>query len=165
MEQNSIFRFLFRLAADAHRLTRERLLRRLVTGLANFYNATTCRIYLASTTRPAASAADDDTFETLGDEGLQRLAAIEALLVTHAKKTEQYVSALDLESDDEMEVFLHDTMGVMDVFAFPLITGGEAVGCALLYLPTESKPLGEADIQALSAVGEMLRVAQETQVA
>ena len=165
MEQNSIFRFLFRLAADAHRLTRERLLRRLVTGLANYYNATTCRIYLASTTRAAASAADDETFEMLGAEGAQRLAAIEALLVQHARKNQQYVSALDLESDVETEEFLHDTLGVMDVFAFPLITGGEAVGSALLYLPNDSKPLGEADLQALSAVGEMLRVATETQLA
>lgn len=165
MEHNSIFRFLFRLAADAHRLTQGRLLRRLVTGLANYYNATTCRIYLNSMTRPAASAADDDSFETLGEDGTRRLAAIEALLVQHARKTQGYASALDLDSDEETETFLHETLGVMDVFAFPLISGTKAVGSVLLYLPNESKPLGEADIQALSAVGEMLRVATETQVA
>ena len=165
MEQNSIFRFLFRLAADAHRLTRERLLRRLVTGLANYYNATTCRIYLTSDTRAVASADDDESFEMLGEEALRRLAAIETLLVQHARANGTYASALDLESDDETEEFLHDTLGVMDVFAFPLVTGGASVGSALLYLPTESKPLGEADIQALSAVGEVLRVAAESQLA
>ena len=165
MEENSIFRFLFRLAADSHRLTRERLLRRLVTGLANFYNATTCRIYLNSTTRAAASAADDESFELLGEEARNRLAAIEALLVQHARTKREYASALDLDNDEETEDFLHDTLGVMDVFAFPLITGGKVVGSALLYLPKNSKPLREADLQALSAVGEMLRVATEAQVA
>ena len=39
VSQVSIYRFLFRLAADSRRIAPERLLQRLVTGLANRYGA------------------------------------------------------------------------------------------------------------------------------
>lgn len=58
-----------------------------------------------------------------------------------------------------------DALGSMDVFCFPLRSAGRVRGAVLLYLPPESRALGEKDEAALEAVGELLATLQDLHAA
>ena len=155
----SVFRFLFRLSADATELPMERVLGRLVTGLANLYAATTCSVFLRGRDAVLASAAPDESVAKLDPEDRKRFLAIERALATKTLESNDMASALDL--DDGAAEFLNQAMGVADMFSFPLLIGAEATGALVLCLGPNADSLGDADIQALTAVGEVLKVVQE----
>ena len=159
MSDRSVFRFLFGLAARAPQLDRDEVLSRLVTGLANHYDAMTCRLYTANGSDPLATASEDEAIELLEEAPRARLMAMEERLVRLALERGAYASALDLDPDGDLTDFLHQAIGVQSVFAFPITADGRTFGAIVLYLTMASPPLGEADQQALTAVGELVRLA------
>ena len=161
MRHPTVFQFLFRLSADCGRLPADRLLRRLVTGLANHYNASTCSVHKDDSGWPTATADLGEDFVELDALQRARLESIEARLVRETIKSNERTSALDLDGEESLEEWLTDALGVMDIFAFPLRVDMRPRGALVLYLPTDSKPLGDSDLQALMAIGEVLRVAAE----
>ena len=162
MRQPSVFRFLFRLSADARLLTRDRFLRRLVTGLANHYGASACKVYLKVGATPIASADIDEEIELLPDAQLAVLEEINQRLVRQVMTSNEMASGNDLVHDaPALHEFIEHSPRIQDVFAFPLILGGLAVGAIVLYMPEESKSLGDADFQALMALAEVLLVMKE----
>ncbi len=159
MSERSIFRFLFRVAARAPDLDQRTVLDRLVTGIANHYDAMTCRLYTAHGASPVAGADEDEAIELLPDEHRMRLREMEERLIRSALERGMYASALDFDADGDLADFLHDVVGVQHVFAFPILADGRSFGAIVLYLPISSPPLNEADQQALMAVGELVRLA------
>lgn len=159
MSERSIFRFLFRVAARAPHLDRRSVLDRIVTGLANHYDALTCRLWTVNGSSPLAAADEDESLELLDPISRSRLREMEELLVGTALERGAYASALDLDVDGELTDFLHEVVEVLEVFAFPITADGRTFGAIVLYLPLSSPPLGEADQQALMAVGELVRLA------
>ncbi|MGE0193981.1 MAG: GAF domain-containing protein [Planctomycetota bacterium] len=159
MSERSIFRLLFRVAARAPQLDRRTVLDRIVTGIANHYDALTCRLWTVNGSSPLAGADEDETLELLDPISRSRLREMEELLVGTALERGAYASALDLDPEGELTDFLHDVVGVHEVFAFPITADGRTFGAIVLYLPLASPPLAEADQQALMAVGELVRMA------
>ena len=163
-DDQSIFRFLFRLSADAQRVPIRQFLRRLVTGLANHYAAASCSIYLNSERGLLASAEPSDELETLVQEHELAIRELEQRLVRKAFEVSRHVSAQDLIDPhaEEPEPATEDALlATWDVFAFPLGTSGGTRAVVVLFLDDNSRPLGEADIQALLALGEVLEVGAE----
>lgn len=159
---SSIFRFLFRLSADARLVPIRQFLRRLVTGLANHYQAATCSIYLGSRRGLLASAEPSEELEQLVAEHEDALRELEARLVALAFDRGTHVSALDLvDPDSDEEATSDKLLAAWDVFAFPLNTSGGTRAVVVLFLNEASRPLGEGDIQALLALGEVLEVGAE----
>ena len=89
-----------------------------------------------------------------------RLEEVEVRIVTRAVERGQMVSALDLE-EDEVDVFLHRALGVVDLFAFPLPEedGARAQAVAVLYLAEDSRPFRDPDMYALGSLGVLLALA------
>lgn len=161
MSDRSVFRFLFGIAARAPQLDQRTVLLRLVTGLANHYNAMTCRLYTTNGTSPLATASEDEAIELLDEAPRARLTAMEERLVRAALESGSYASALDLDADGTLVDFLHDDIGVHSVFAFPITSDGRTFGAILLYLTLDSPPLSDVDQAALTSVGELVRLAAE----
>jgi hypothetical protein len=149
---SSVFHFLFRLAADARVVTTSQFLRRLVTGLANHYRAATCSIYLYAADRLLASADPSRELEELAEAHRQSVRDIERRLVERAFESNAFVSGVDVRAELPPE---------WDVFAFPLVSGDTARAVVVLFLDGSSRPLNEGDVQALSALGEVLDLAAE----
>ena len=156
-DQTWAFGFLFRLAARAHRLPRKEVLRRLLIGLANRFDAVDCSFYSlhravpSRSTEPAAEAAP------IAGE-LRRVAAAVAL---QCRSRRGVASALDLPEDyagDRQRI--EDTLGPCDTFGFPLVAEGRLFGCIVLCLRGD-EALGDADLHALLSVGECLHAALE----
>lgn len=163
IDDSSIFRFLFRLSADARSVPIRQFLRRLVTGLANHYQAASCSIYLGSRRGLLASAEPSEELELLVAEHEDALRDLESRLVALAFERGTHVSALDLidpESEDEA-VTPDALLAAWDVFAFPLNTSGGTRAVVVLFLNEASRALGDTDIQALLALGEVLEVGAE----
>jgi hypothetical protein len=156
-----VFRFLYGLAADARRLSRRRLLGRLVTGLANHYAATSCALFLGDGPDPVAAALPERRFEALAPEVRGRYRDLDRRLVARARERLTFASALELDRDGDVMDFLSETLALMDIFAFPLKSGRETEGAVVLYLSEDARPVGEADAQALMALGELVRLARE----
>lgn len=162
MRQPSVFRFLFRLSADARMLNRDRFLRRLVTGLANHYGASVCKVYLKADAPAIASADADEELELLPEAQLSVFREINQRLVRRVMTSNEMASGNDLVDEaPPLHEFLEASHLVEDVFAFPLILSGIAVGAIILYMPEGSKSLGDADFQALMALAEVLLVMKE----
>jgi hypothetical protein len=156
-----VFQFLFRLSTDVRSMTPVRLLRRLVTGLANHYGATTCALHvdLGSPVRVAADA--DRELTALDDDRRARIRAAEQDLVAAVHRTRTMTSVLDIDMIDATTNQAIAAMGVMDVFAFPLHGVPDLRGVLVLYLPPESRALDEYDLAGLEAVGELLALLAE----
>lgn len=162
MAERSVFRFLFRLAARVEQLDRRSLLERLVTGLANHYNALACRLYTANAGREAIATADEaEELELLSEEDRRRIDEMDVALVKRALEKDSYSSSLDLDPEGGLSDFLMERVGALDVFSFPIAADGKTYGAIVLYLPLESPPLADADQQALLAVGELARMARD----
>lgn len=163
-DDQSIFRFLFRLSADAQRVPIQQFLRRLVTGLANHYVAATCSIYLNSSRGLLARAEATGELETLVQAHEGAIRELEERLVTRAFERGTRVSAQDLidpEAECPAPVTGDAVLADWDVFAFPLNTSGGTRAVVVLFLDEGSRPLGETDMQALLALGEVLEVGAE----
>jgi hypothetical protein len=156
MANTGVFRFLFRLCADSARQRPEHLLRRLVTGLANLYGASSVNLYGRDGRKALASAAVDLDISTLPADARARLAEIDRGLVEAVRAEGRMRSALDLDRSGDVTGFLGDALGVTDIFGFPLLADGRVVGAVVLTLPEHAAALGEMDVQALMAVGEVL---------
>jgi hypothetical protein len=161
MDDASVFRFLFRLATVAPGLSRERLLRRLVTGLANHYGATACALYLDGNPEPAAAADPGSELERLAPEDRARFRDLDRRLADLASRKRAFASALELDEGGDVVGFLDRTLRLTDVFAFPVEGGAAGGGAVLLYLPEDARAVGEEDVHALRAAGEILRLESE----
>jgi hypothetical protein len=156
MNDTSVHQVLFRLAARAPRLSADGLMQRLVTGLANHFGAVACSLHTDASGWAAAAAEPVRIVRKLPRLDRARLETIEARLVKDARESGRMRSALDLEDPDEVEAFLNRTLGVVDIFAFPLATEGEVRAVLVLHLSLDSSPLKDADIHGLMAAGELL---------
>ena len=159
MEKRSIFRFLFRLASRAPGLRQQELLNRLVTGIANSYEAMCVRLYGGSPLAELASAEEHEDIELLEDAERARLDAMERELVVRCHESGRFRSARDIDPEGDLDTFLRDTIGGPDVFAFPIQQDGGARGVVLLYLSNDGVSLDEADVQAMAALGALIRLA------
>lgn len=163
-DDQSIFRFLFRLSADAPRVPIRQFLHRLVTGLANHYAAATCSIYLNSERGLLATADPSDELEALVTQHQLAIRELEQRLVRLALEKKRQMSAQDLHDPHDEEAVTEPELALLDmwdVFAFPLGTAGGTRAVVVLFLNEDSRPLGETDIQALLALGEVLEVGAE----
>ncbi len=161
MNKESVFRFLFRLSAEARRLPTRVVLQRLVNGLANRYGAAGCAIYRYGRLRGTCWADPSPELTSLSPEDRANLHNLDGRLVQEAMTRGKIVSALDLDVDGDITDFLDGELEGMDIFAFPLMVGAQPRGALIMYLTTESESLGETDMQAMLALGEVLEVAQE----
>jgi len=160
----SIFRFLYGMAARAPALQETAFLRRLVTGLANHYGAEGCAIYTDASGWAAAAADPAPAVAKLSRLDKARLETIEARVVAKTHETDRMISALDLE-EDEVEAFLTRTLGVADVFGFPLKTEEDAervYGVVVIYLGEDAKPFRDPDMYAMSSLGGLIAMAGNT---
>ena len=156
-----MFRFLFRLAADAHRIPADRLLQRLVTGLANRYGAAGCSLYRYGRLRATCWAPPGPPLTDLPREDRAYLHNLDGRLVQAAMRNRYFVSALDLDQDGDITQFLETQLSGTYAFAFQLLTDEGPRGALVMYLPAESDALNDGDIQALMALGEVLQVTEE----
>jgi hypothetical protein len=85
-----------------------------------------------------------------------RVETLDARLVREASARDARVSALDLDRDLAAENYLAEVLGVSDVFAVPLTSGGAPSGALVLYLDARSAPPSETDLLALSGLGDVL---------
>ena len=90
-----------------------------------------------------------------------RLEKAEADLVREAVKRRSMQSALDLDDSAQIEEFLVRTLGVVDIFAFPLTYEDKVRAVLVLYLSMESDVIRDADIHGLMSIGELLALAGE----
>ncbi len=154
-DQTWTFGFLFRLASKAHRLGRREVLRRLLVGLANRFDAVTCSYYAMGGNAPSRSTEPAQEAAPVAGE-LRRLSAAVAKL---CRTERQLVSALDLpeqHEDDKRRV--EETLGACDTFAFPLLAEGKLNGCIVICL-RGYEALSDPDLHALLSVGECLDAA------
>ncbi len=150
-----MFGFLFRLAARAHRLQKGEVLRRLLLGLSNRFDAVTCSFYSLSGTAPSRSTeAARDAAPVAGE--IRRLSAAVAKL---CRSERTVVSALDLPQDAANDrERIEEILGPCDTFGFPLMAEGDLHGCIVLCLRGDER-LGDADLHALLSIGECLQTA------
>lgn len=154
-DQTWTFGFLFRLAARAHRLPQMEVVRRLLVGLANRYDAVTCSYFAINGSAPSRSTEPPSAAEPVAGE-LRRIAAAVA---KHSRAERKLVSALDvLDSHAEDQERIEAALGPCDTFGFPLMAEGELHGCIVLCLRGD-EALTDADLHALLSVGECLRAA------
>ncbi len=154
-DQTWTFGFLFRLAARAHHLPQREVVRRLLVGLANRFDAVTCGFYSLDGTAPSRSTEPAHAAAPIESE-LRRTSAALAKLC-RAQRT--LVSALDLPAEYAQELGrIEDALGPCDTFAFPLLAEGELLGCIVLCLRGD-EALHDPDLHALLAVGECLHAA------
>ena len=158
----SVFRFLFRLSADARLVPIRQFLRRLVTGLANHYAAATCSIYLSSARGLLAKAEPSLDLEDLVEQHQEAILKLGQRLVERSFQTGELTSAMDLvDPESDVKPTEDEMLQGWDVFAFPLNTSGGTRAVVVLFLGDTSRSLGETDIQALMALGEVLEVGAE----
>ena len=154
-DQTWAFGFLFRLAAQAHRMRRMEVLRRLLVGLANRFDAVACSYFSMDGGAPSRSTEPAQDAAPLGGE-IRRLSAAVAKLCRSRGKL---VSALDLpEEHAEDRHRLEEVLGPCDTFAFPLVAEGRLNGCIVLCLRGDER-LGDVDLVALPSIGECLDAA------
>lgn len=158
-KQSSLHQVLFRLAARAPRLDLESLMNRLCTGVANYYGAVACSIHTNRSGWAAAAAEPIRAISKMSPLDKARRETMEARLVTQAVETRELTSALDLEDRDSTQSFLNRTLGVIDIFAFPLQVEGTVRAVLVLYLSLNSDPLQDGDIHGLLHSGELLTLA------
>ena len=161
MTDPTIIRFLCRLAVDARRTPRDQLLKRMVIGLANHFGASACSIYRYGRLRAAAWAPPGEEITRLEPEDRANLHNLDGRLVQEVLAKQTLVSALDLDLDGDIIDFMKESLGEMDIFAFPLMIEDGPRGALVMYLPEGSRPLNDADVQALMALGEVMEVAEE----
>ena len=137
--------------------------RRLVTGLANHYGAEGCAIYTDSSGWAAAAADPAPAVAELERIDRARLETIEARIVNLAQESDRMVSALDLEEgQDETEAFLTRTLGIADIFGFPIKAqdADESVyGVVVIYLGEDAKAFRDPDMYAMSSLGGLIAMA------
>ena len=154
-DQTWTFGFLFRLAARAHRLPRAELVRRLLVGLANRFDAVTCSFYDLSGSAPSRSTEPADAALPVAGE----LRRISAAVAKHCRTERKLVSALDvLDLHGEDQERIEAALGPCDTFGFPLVSEGQIHGCIVLCLRGD-EALSDADLHALLSVGECLQAA------
>lgn len=158
-KQSSLHQVLFRLAARAPQLDRLSLMKRLSTGVANYYGAVACSIHTDRSGWAAAAAEPIRAIRKMSPIDKARRETMEARLVAQAVQTKELTSALDLEDRDGTEAFLNRTLGVIDIFAFPLRFAGQVPAVLVLYLSLNSDPLHDGDIHGLLHCGELLALA------
>lgn len=159
IDGSPLHRVLFRLASRAPQNTLEAMMSRVTTSVANHFAAVACSLHTDASGWAAATAEPIRAMKKMARLDRARQETIEANLVKEAVRREALVSALDLEERSEIEAFLQRTLGVVDIFAFPLLVDGRVSAVLVLYLSLESDPLSEADIHGLMAIGEMLALA------
>jgi hypothetical protein len=153
--QTWAFRFLFRLSAKAHRLSRKDLFRRLLVGLSNRFDAVTCSFYSMSGSAPSRSTEAAQEAAPIAGE-LRRISAAVAKLCRSRRRV---VSALDLpESYADSLRRIEEILGPCDTLGFPLLADGRLHGCIVLCLRGE-EGLVAPDLHALLSIGECLHVA------
>lgn len=160
MADASIFRFLYAMAARAPTTGPDEFLGLLATGLANHYGAEGCAIYRDTSGWAAAAADPAPAVAKLSALDRARLETIEARVVEMTHESDRMVSALDLE-EDHVEEFLGRTLGVADVFGFPLKTedDAEVFGVVVIYLGEDAKPFRDPDMYAMSSLGSLIAAA------
>ena len=157
-DRADIFRFLFRIATQARRLSTDAFLRRLAVGIANRYGAASCSICRFGVMRKTVWASLGPPLLDLSSDEQDYLYTLDGRLVQRAADTGAVVSAMDLDLEGDVSSFLDEVLPQMDIFAFPLLTDDVLQGALVLYLPTDATPLGEVDLQALLAVGDILHL-------
>ena len=158
----SVFRFLYRLSADVHALTRDDFMRRLVTGLANHYGATSCKVLIGGHSKPIAASDEDGRLAQLTDEDRWKIGKMEHLLLQASMEKGELASVGDIpRGSAHLYEFLEEKLGLSHVFAFPLVVNKRPRGAIILHLPEDARALAEGDVQALLAIGEILHVMDE----
>lgn len=157
--QPPLLQTLFRIAAKAPRLDREALMARLTTAIANHYGAVACSIHADRTGWPSSSAEPIRAVKRMRALDRARRETMEAQLAQAVFAEGRMMSALDLENREDIESFLQRTLGVIDVFAFPMHVGDRVEAVLVLYLSLNSDPLAESDLFALDSAGEVLALA------
>ncbi len=150
---------LFRLAARAPALDRAAVMQRLCTAIANNLGAVACSIHGDVSGWPVVTAAPVREIEQMDPLDRARRETIEARLVKETFARDGMISALDLEGRQEVEAFFQRTLGIIDIFAFPLREGGETRGVLVVYLSLDSDPLSDGDVHGLLACGELVGMA------
>ncbi len=156
IDGSPLHRVLFRLAARAPHNSLEGMMSRVTTSVANHFAAVACSIHTDASGWAAAAAEPIREMQKMARLDRARQETIEANLVKEAVRRKALVSALDLEDRSEIEAFLERTLGVVDIFAFPLLVDGRVSAVLVIYLSLDSDPLSEADIHGLLSVGELL---------
>ena len=159
IDGSPLHRVLFRLASRAPHNALETVMSRVTTSIANHFAAVACSLHTDASGWAAAAAEPIREMQKMDRLDRARQETIEANLVREAVRQKILVSALDLEERSEIEAFLQRTLGVVDIFAFPLIVEGRVSAVLVLYLSLDSDPLSEADIHGLMAIGELLTLA------
>ncbi|MFV1957837.1 MAG: hypothetical protein ACC662_00345 [Planctomycetota bacterium] len=155
-----LHQILFRLATRAPQATLGELMQRTVTSIANYYGAVACSTHTDASGWAAPAAEPIRAMRKMAPLDRARQQTIEARLVREVVGQKHMLSALDLEERDEVEDFFQRTLGVIDIFAFPLAFEEKVRAVLVLYLSMDSDPLAEADIHGLLAVGELLALAE-----
>ena len=155
---------LFHLAAKAPGLTPAGMMARLCTAIANHYGAVACTIHTNGTGWPDAAAEPIRAVRSMKALDRARRETIEAALVQAVFKDERMLSALDLENREDVEAFLQRTLGVIDIFAFPLLIERKVEAVLVIYLSLASDPLGESDLCGLHEAGELIALAGSAQL-
>jgi hypothetical protein len=158
MESPSVFGVLYRLAARAPQLTPAELQARFTVGIANHFAAVGCSFHPDTNGWASASAEPAIELASLSRIDRARLETIEARLVKAAAQERRMRSVLDLEDGSRVDEFLHDRLGLLDIFAFPLQRENKTFAVVVLYLGNDSKHLGEADVYALASAGHLFDV-------
>lgn len=150
---------LFRLAAKAPGMRPAAMMARLCTAIANHYGAVACTVHTDGSGWPEAAAEPIRAVRTMKALDRARRETIEASLVRAVFKDPRMLSALDLENREDVEAFLQRTLGVIDIFAFPLRIEKEVKAVLVIYLSLVSDPLGESDLCGLHEAGELIALA------
>lgn len=162
-KDGTLHEVLFRLAARAPGLGPEELRKRLCTAIANHFGAVACSLHTDASGWPTVAAEPVRAVAKMAALDRARRETIEARLVKEGLRRDTLISALDLEGREEVEAFFQRTLGVVDIFAFPLTHGGTVDAVLVLYLSLDSDPLSESDIHGLLACGELLALASPVQ--
>lgn len=162
MAEESVFSFLYKLASRAPRLSADAFLKRLVTGVANHYDAVGCAIHADASGWAAAAADPAPMVEELSTLDRARLETIEARIVKDAVDRGQMVSALDLEGEEEVEAFLTAALGIVDIFGFPLKQDESVFAVVVIYLGPDSLPFRDPDMYAMYSLAQLVVLAGHT---
>lgn len=154
-----VYALLVGLAARAPVLSAEELRQALVDGVAQHYGASACTLHTDDSGWPVAQSDAQHALGRLPALARARVETIDARLARSCRSGAAAVSAVDIDPDLRSDAFLTEVLGVGDVFAVPLRRAGRVDGALVLYLPPSSRSLGEADLDALAGLGEILALA------
>ncbi len=160
--RDTVYALLVSLAGEARGLGTGPRRQRLVEAVGWHYGATLVTLHLDDGGWPDALSDPRGVLAHLPRLARARVETLDARLVRAALAGNAPVSALDLDPGLEGDQVLREALGVSDVFALPLRAAGRCVGVLALYLPLASRALGEADLEALSGVGEILTLPEPT---